>query len=244
MPSTATMPAITHVALTVTDLAVSEAWYTEVLGVATGPRRGHRSVPAHRVLDRRDAPRTARLPTAEQLASFDERRPGLDHVSFGVASRDELVHWADRLDELGIPHGEILDARLRLRPVVPRPGQHRPRAVRAAGILTASARPGTARAVPHWSRSAIATVGDDDCPEGTSATMRTANEIAVASAVLVLARGAAAADAGSDTGGEASDGARQWCGARCRSGGRRRSQRWRAPAPVADQPTSRTAPAV
>ena len=33
MPSTATMPAITHVALTVTDLAVSEAWYTEVLGV-------------------------------------------------------------------------------------------------------------------------------------------------------------------------------------------------------------------
>ena len=45
MPSTATMPAITHVALTVTDLAVSEAWYTEVLGVPpvldedTGPFR-------------------------------------------------------------------------------------------------------------------------------------------------------------------------------------------------------------
>ena len=31
-------------------------------------------------------------------------------MSFGVASRDELVRWAERLDELGIPHGEILDA--------------------------------------------------------------------------------------------------------------------------------------
>src|SRR5437763_15720554 len=29
----ATMPAITHVAVTVTDLAVSEEWYTRVLGV-------------------------------------------------------------------------------------------------------------------------------------------------------------------------------------------------------------------
>ena len=37
--------------------------------------------------------------------------------------------------------------------------------------------------------------------------MRTANELAVASAVLVLAGGAAAADGRSDSGGEASDGA-------------------------------------
>lgn len=40
-----TMPAITHVAVTVTDMTVSEAWYTSVLGVEpvidedTGPFR-------------------------------------------------------------------------------------------------------------------------------------------------------------------------------------------------------------
>ena len=43
--SATTMPAITHVAVTVTDLAASEAWYTKVLGVKpvldedTGPFR-------------------------------------------------------------------------------------------------------------------------------------------------------------------------------------------------------------
>ncbi len=41
----ATMPAITHVAVTVTDLAVSQDWYTRVLGIKpvldenTGPFR-------------------------------------------------------------------------------------------------------------------------------------------------------------------------------------------------------------
>ena len=45
MANATTMPAITHVAVTVTDLAASEAWYTKVLGVNpvldedTGPFR-------------------------------------------------------------------------------------------------------------------------------------------------------------------------------------------------------------
>jgi catechol 2,3-dioxygenase-like lactoylglutathione lyase family enzyme len=41
---------------------------------------------------------------------FDERRPGLDHIAFGVGSRQELVAWAARLDELGVARGEIIDA--------------------------------------------------------------------------------------------------------------------------------------
>jgi glyoxylase I family protein len=40
----------------------------------------------------------------------DERRPGLDHVAFGVADRAELEEWAARLDELGVAHGDIVDA--------------------------------------------------------------------------------------------------------------------------------------
>ena len=45
MAISGTIPAISHVAVTVTDLSVSEAWYTRVLGVEpildedTGPFR-------------------------------------------------------------------------------------------------------------------------------------------------------------------------------------------------------------
>jgi glyoxylase I family protein len=104
------IPAITHVAVTVSDLERSEAWYTRLLGVSpaldedTGPFRhivypvGGTLLGLHGFPD---------LATSEQ---FDERRPGLDHISFGCANRDELVAWAARLDELGIPHGEIEDA--------------------------------------------------------------------------------------------------------------------------------------
>jgi catechol 2,3-dioxygenase-like lactoylglutathione lyase family enzyme len=110
MSVTTVIPAITHVAVTVSDLERSEAWYTRLLGVEpaldedTGPFRhivypvGGTLLGLHGFPD---------LATSEQ---FDERRPGLDHISFGCASRDELVAWAARLDELGIAHGEIMDA--------------------------------------------------------------------------------------------------------------------------------------
>ena len=41
---------------------------------------------------------------------FDEHRPGLDHLSFGVLDRAEPKVWQTRLEELGVPHGEIVDA--------------------------------------------------------------------------------------------------------------------------------------
>ncbi|ELB87256.1 lactoylglutathione lyase-like lyase [Rhodococcus wratislaviensis IFP 2016] len=46
---------------------------------------------------------------ANQGEPFDEARTGLDHVSFSVATRDELVAWLARLDELGIEHTGIRD---------------------------------------------------------------------------------------------------------------------------------------
>ena len=46
---------------------------------------------------------------ANQGEAFDECRTGLDHISFGVASRDGLAAWAARLDELGIEHTGIRD---------------------------------------------------------------------------------------------------------------------------------------
>jgi glyoxylase I family protein len=107
---TEVMPPIAHVAVTVTDLAVSEAWYTRVLGVEpvldedTGPFRhivyslGGTLLGLHGFPDLHDD------------KEFDERKPGLDHIAFGCANRDELVAWAAKLDELGVAHGEIVDA--------------------------------------------------------------------------------------------------------------------------------------
>ena len=110
MVSSTTIPAITHVAVTVTDLAASEAWYTKVLGVEpvldedTGPFRHIVYAVGNTLLG---------LHGFRDLASrqpFDERRPGLDHIAFGCESRGELEKWSARLDELGIAHGEIVDA--------------------------------------------------------------------------------------------------------------------------------------
>ena len=110
MTKPATMPAITHVAVTVTDLEKSAAWYTRLLGVEpvldqdTGPFRHIVYSVGGTLLGLHG------FPDLHSNDAFDERRPGLDHISFGCASRDELVEWAARLDELGIAHGDIVDA--------------------------------------------------------------------------------------------------------------------------------------
>jgi catechol-2,3-dioxygenase len=104
------MPAIAHVAVTVTDLDVSEEWYTKVLGVKpvldedTGPFRHVVYRVGNTVLGLHG------FPDLVSKEPFNERRPGLDHIGFGAASRDELAEWAARLDELGVAHGGIVDA--------------------------------------------------------------------------------------------------------------------------------------
>src|SRR3954471_3089281 len=108
--STESMPSIGHVAVTVTDLEASKAWYTRVLGVDpvleedTGPFKhvvyllGTTLFGIHG------------FPELESKEKFSPRRPGLDHIAFGCANRDELSKWAARLDELDIAHGGIVDA--------------------------------------------------------------------------------------------------------------------------------------
>ncbi len=43
-------------------------------------------------------------------SGFNPRRPGPDHVAFACGDRAELERWQDRLEELGIEHGGIVDA--------------------------------------------------------------------------------------------------------------------------------------
>ena len=102
-----TITGISHVDLSVTDVAASEQWYADLLG-------------AVRVLDGRNddhhfSSRYLLDPTSLLLiglvqhdtapdGAFDEHQVGLDHLSLNVADRDGLDEWMARLDDLGIDY--------------------------------------------------------------------------------------------------------------------------------------------
>lgn len=104
------MLAITHVAVTVTDLEVSREWYRRVLG--SDPVLDEDTGPFHHVVFALGGTLLGLhgFPDLAETSPFDERRPGLDHLAFGCATRDELVAWADRLDALEVAHGGVVDA--------------------------------------------------------------------------------------------------------------------------------------
>lgn len=101
---------IHHVALTVTDLAVSVPFYEQVLGMS----------PAATMTDGPFTRRVFVLSTGQGLgltqhasnsgSGFDATAPGLDHVGLACASREELLAWATHLDEIGIAHSGVKDA--------------------------------------------------------------------------------------------------------------------------------------
>ena len=108
-----------HLRLTVTDLARSRAFYEDVLGfevVAESP--GDPSDPAVRsdpaqlyggVVFATNGMLFGLRPVAEGGDAFVSTRVGLDHVSFGVATRAELDAAVQALEERGIEHGEVME---------------------------------------------------------------------------------------------------------------------------------------
>lgn len=106
-------PALAHVAVTVTDLAASTAWYTRLLGADPVLDEDEERGGFHHTVFALDGGHLFGLHTHPGPApegAFDERRAGLDHVGFACADRAELERWRDRLDELGIAHGGVVDA--------------------------------------------------------------------------------------------------------------------------------------
>jgi glyoxylase I family protein len=91
------MPTITnihHVAITVTDVERSAAWYCDLLGMVE-VLAGNDDVVRYRVLAH---PASGVIVGLRQYPSgsgdaFDEFRTGLDHLAFGVTSADELAAW-------------------------------------------------------------------------------------------------------------------------------------------------------
>lgn len=106
-------PSIAHVALTVSDLQRSTSWYSKLFGSAPVLDEDDESGDFHHTVFALDGQQLFGLHTHPDPGGqrFDERNPGLDHVSFTCRDREELDVWAARLDELNIAHGGIKGAR-------------------------------------------------------------------------------------------------------------------------------------
>ena len=101
--------AVHHLAITVTDLGRSVEWYSSLLGFQVVADLGE----SRKVLSNGTALLALTLPPDPSAAvdddRFNENRVGLDHLSFGVGSRDELEQAIALFDEHGVSHGEIKD---------------------------------------------------------------------------------------------------------------------------------------
>jgi glyoxylase I family protein len=107
-----TFPPLTHIAVTVRDLAVSAAWYQRLIGAAPILEEDTDAGFRHVIFALGDGhllglhQHTRSAPDDR----FSEHRLGLDHVAFGCSARGDVVAWAAKLDELGIAHGGVVDA--------------------------------------------------------------------------------------------------------------------------------------
>jgi len=108
----ADFPGITHVALTVTDLDRSVPWYQALFGA--DPVLDQDVGPFRHVAWGIDNNTLVSLhgfkKGTDPKDRFSEFRVGMDHLSFGVPTRQEVENWGKKLDDLGIAHGDIVDA--------------------------------------------------------------------------------------------------------------------------------------
>ena len=105
------MPSLSHVALSVNDLTVSEPWYQRLFGVEPamtlddGPFR-------RRVFALADGQLfgLTQHDGARAGSTFDVVAPGLDHVGFHCADRVAVAAWQTHLDQIGVVHSGIVEA--------------------------------------------------------------------------------------------------------------------------------------
>lgn len=99
---------ISHLDLSVTDVEKSATWYCDVLGL----RRARRADLDNRIMIVLVHEATGLVIGLNQHHNtvgdrFDEHRPGLDHVGFGVTERAELDEWQTKLAKLGVEHSPV-----------------------------------------------------------------------------------------------------------------------------------------
>jgi glyoxylase I family protein len=108
MSSPITTGGVHHLALTVSDVARSRAFYTDLLGFQMIMEFGPRALLSNGSMVLALTP-PADPAQAIQGDSFNENRLGLDHLSFSVGSYADLENAVQLFDAQGVSHGEIKD---------------------------------------------------------------------------------------------------------------------------------------
>lgn len=105
-----TLTGIDHVAITVSDLGASSAFYERLFGF--GPIGFLDGDGLSRRLFRLPSGTNIGLTQHERGAGgrFDPFTPGLDHVGFAVEGLDELRAWAAHLDAVGFANSGLVEA--------------------------------------------------------------------------------------------------------------------------------------
>lgn len=106
MPSFA---GVNHLSLSVTDLHVSEAFYTRLFGLRRVLDVGYGRILMHQASGFVLA--LVHLPDQDG-GRFSELVTGLDHVGLAATDRAELVEWEERMREMGVEHTPIRDMAL------------------------------------------------------------------------------------------------------------------------------------
>ena len=92
-----TFTGYSHVSITVTDLDKSRTWYSNVLGW-TPMMEGRTDTTTYAIGTLSEGAMVVlRVHDTPIGDHFDERRPGLDHVSFGVEAESDLHELEERL---------------------------------------------------------------------------------------------------------------------------------------------------
>ena len=100
-----------HLALTVSDIQKSGAWYEELFGLTKLMELEEPPGSPVVVYMHPGSQLMIGLHTHSQNdgGQFSEFRAGMDHVSFSVDSRAELEAWKLRLEERSVDHSPIAD---------------------------------------------------------------------------------------------------------------------------------------
>jgi len=121
MPST-TRPSIHHIALTVTDLDASIAWYEKVFDITCQLEVPHQGGTGKVLAD--DAWQfmiALHHHDTNQSERFTETQTGLDHVGLVVPTRADLEVWQAHLEALGVARSAVADRPCTQAPIDDRP---------------------------------------------------------------------------------------------------------------------------
>jgi glyoxylase I family protein len=111
-----------HLALTVTDLPASIAWYSGVFGVRHLMDAPHPGGFAQVLTDEaQELMIVLHRHDANDGSPFLESRTGLDHPGFVVPTRDDLIAWQEHLEAHGVVRAQAADRPLTQSPIVDEP---------------------------------------------------------------------------------------------------------------------------